>query len=175
MEPSSNLWSRNTKPISTGQWRSFRLRISAYPLLLTYQDVRFLSEVEKGVYITDPLRDVHPDIPARYYGTGGPPLSHIDAEDSDVQTRTMLHEEIIADMQSNLHDQPVHVPNNSNPFASPEAEIKLTISHVQTLTIFPRLMLRFQYQKTNSVWHQAVCHFRIRLGLGLRCCIGRKP
>lgn len=43
------------------QLRNFRLRISAYPLLLTYQDIRFLSEVENGVYITDPLRDVHPD------------------------------------------------------------------------------------------------------------------
>ncbi|KAG1889907.1 hypothetical protein F4604DRAFT_1568299 [Suillus subluteus] len=35
----------------------------------------------------------------------------------------MLHEEIIADMQSNIHDQPVPVPNNSNPFPSPEAEV----------------------------------------------------
>lgn len=86
--------------------------------------MRFLSEVENGVYITDPLHNVHPDILARYYGTGGPPISRIDEdlEDPDVQTRTMLHEELIADLQSNLHDQPVPVPDNSNPFPSPEVE-----------------------------------------------------
>ncbi|KAG1849628.1 hypothetical protein DFJ58DRAFT_662291 [Suillus subalutaceus] len=86
-------------------------------------DMHFLSRVENGVYITDPLHDVHPDILTRYYGTGGPPLSHIDdlGKDTD-NSRTALQEEIAADMQSNLHDQPVPVPDHSNPFPSPEVE-----------------------------------------------------
>ncbi|KAG1856469.1 hypothetical protein F4604DRAFT_1590356 [Suillus subluteus] len=86
-------------------------------------DMRFLSEVENRVYVTDPLHDIHPDILTRYYSTGGPSLSCIDKEDSDdVQTRTTLQEEIVADMQLNLHDQPVPVPDNSNAFPSPKAE-----------------------------------------------------
>ncbi|KAG1883227.1 hypothetical protein F4604DRAFT_1920409 [Suillus subluteus] len=86
-------------------------------------DMRFLSEVENRVYVTDPLHDIHPDILTRYYSTGGPSLSCIDKEDSDdVQTRTTLQEEIVANMQLNLHDQPVPVPDNSNAFPSPKAE-----------------------------------------------------
>ncbi|KAG0707406.1 hypothetical protein DFH29DRAFT_796927, partial [Suillus ampliporus] len=102
-------------------------------------DIRFLSDVENGVYITDPLHDVHPDILNRYYGTGGPPLSRIDEEDSDVQTRTTLREDIAADLQSNLHDQPVPVPDNSNPFPSPEAEdiFRQALTDVQSAGVKP--------------------------------------
>ncbi|KAG1843459.1 hypothetical protein DFJ58DRAFT_665268, partial [Suillus subalutaceus] len=86
-------------------------------------DICLLPDIENRVYITNPLHDVHPDILTRYYGTGGPPLSHIDEEDSNVQTQTTLQDEIASDLQSNLHDQPVPVPDNSNPFPSPEAEV----------------------------------------------------
>jgi hypothetical protein len=70
--------------------------------------MKFLSDIENGVYV-DPLHDIHPDILTRYYGTGGPPLSCIDQEES-----AELREVIAADMQSNLHDQPVPVPDHAN-------------------------------------------------------------
>ncbi|KAG1853410.1 hypothetical protein F4604DRAFT_1591593, partial [Suillus subluteus] len=72
-------------------------------------DIRLLSDIENGVYITDPLHDVHPDILTRYYGTGGPPLSRIDDEDSDVQTQTTSQDEISSELQSNLHDQTTQI------------------------------------------------------------------
>ncbi|KAG1724333.1 uncharacterized protein EDB91DRAFT_1062891 [Suillus paluster] len=61
----------------------FYLFLSINSPSLTSQDMHFLSEVENGVYITDPLHDVHPDILTQYYGTGGPPLSHINDSEED--------------------------------------------------------------------------------------------
>jgi hypothetical protein len=96
--------------------------------------MRFLSEVENGVYIADPLHDVHPDILTRYYGTGGPPLSHIDQEDS-----AELRDVIATDIQSNLHDQPVLVPDHSNPFSSLEGEaiFRQALADVQSAGLKP--------------------------------------
>jgi len=96
--------------------------------------MRFLSEVENGVYVADPLHNIHPDILTRYYGTGGPPLSRIDQEESDE-----LREEIMADVRSNLHDQPVSVPDHSYPFPSPEAEVifRQALAEVQSAGLKP--------------------------------------
>ncbi|KAG1731007.1 hypothetical protein EDB19DRAFT_2010067, partial [Suillus lakei] len=91
-------------------------------------DLRFLSEIENGVYLDDPLEDIHPDLLARYHGTGGPSLSSEDQDDADEMHD--LRDMIVADLEENLNGEPVPVPKHANPFPSFEAE---TIFH-QALT-----------------------------------------
>ncbi|KAH7919171.1 hypothetical protein BV22DRAFT_1023459, partial [Leucogyrophana mollusca] len=84
-------------------------------------DMRFLSEVENGVYTKDPFEDVHPDLIARYYGTEGPPLS-VDEQDDVDEMRQAVEGEIASDMAANIHHEPVAVPEYSNPFPSADIE-----------------------------------------------------
>jgi len=84
-------------------------------------DLRFLSEIENGVYLDDPLENIHPDLLARYHGTGGPRLSSEEQEDADEMHD--LRDMIVADIEGNLNGEPAPVPKHANPFPSLEAEM----------------------------------------------------
>jgi hypothetical protein len=83
--------------------------------------LRFLSEIENGVYLDDPLENIHPDLLAHYHGTGGPHLSSEEQEDADEMHD--LRDMIVADIEGNLNGEPVPVPKHANPFPPLEAEM----------------------------------------------------
>ncbi|KAH7908744.1 hypothetical protein BJ138DRAFT_1012174, partial [Hygrophoropsis aurantiaca] len=83
-------------------------------------DMRFLAQVNEGIYVNDPFKDIHPDILTRYHGTGGPSLSL--EEQEDAEEMQCLEGEIAADLESNLNHEPIAVPEQRNPFPSAEIE-----------------------------------------------------
>ncbi|KAF8836291.1 hypothetical protein BDN67DRAFT_911482, partial [Paxillus ammoniavirescens] len=79
-------------------------------------DLRFLSEVEHGVYMEDPYADAHPDLLLRYYG-----VDSLTAEGSDADEQT-LEGEIAEEMQGNLNHEAIPVAEHHSPFASYRSE-----------------------------------------------------
>jgi hypothetical protein len=83
--------------------------------------LKFLSKIENGVYLDDPLENIHTDLLACYHGTGGPCLLSEEQEDADEMYD--LQDMIMADIESNLNGEPVPVSKNANPFPSFKAEM----------------------------------------------------
>jgi hypothetical protein len=114
------------------------------------QDLRFLGQVEHGIYEEDPMANIHPDTINRYYGVdsieqtrsdGQTGAGHPDDEDIDSETGdtdvedgsegdesdgdhqwTALQCQIASDQAHNIRHKPVKVARHHNPFATPEAE-----------------------------------------------------
>ncbi|KAF8837779.1 hypothetical protein BDN67DRAFT_908618, partial [Paxillus ammoniavirescens] len=95
------------------------------------------SVIENGVYIDDPFQDVDPDLLTHYYGTGGEPLSFTEQAEAE-ELQGDLEAQITADMQQNLHDEPVPMPDHSNPFSSPEIIIfRKAVAEAEMVDLLP--------------------------------------
>ncbi|KAF8837818.1 hypothetical protein BDN67DRAFT_908587, partial [Paxillus ammoniavirescens] len=103
-------------------------------------DLRFLSEVENGIYVEDPYADIHPTLLARYHGVDDPeslPL-HEDADELD-EMRQTLEGEIATDMQANLNHEAITVAEHSSPFMSHDTEtiFRQALADVQATGVIP--------------------------------------
>lgn len=83
--------------------------------------MRFVSEVENGVYTEDPYADVHPELLLRYYGVDSTSISSED-EDEVEEMHQILEGDIAADMEANLTHDAVAVAEHNSPFTTLEAE-----------------------------------------------------
>lgn len=109
--------------------------------------MRFLGQSSKGIYVEDPLHDVHPELLEQYYGVDGhwrraphqTGAGHPEDEDghevdADVDPAELLNdqnatiedlENRIADAQStNIRHEPIKVARHASPFTTEEAEIE---------------------------------------------------
>jgi hypothetical protein len=130
----------NAHPISGPQTkdRSPAVRVALnFISVITFkflQDLRFLGQMDNGVYTHDPTMGIHPEILNRYYGVDGHVRARSDArtgaghpedegdwanEDSDDNENSVegyVQNCIAEDQAANIRHAPVKVARHANPF-----------------------------------------------------------
>ncbi|KAJ7936942.1 hypothetical protein B0H13DRAFT_1589341, partial [Mycena leptocephala] len=119
--------------------REFQTQWNAHPISgrgtndQSPADLRFIGQLNDGVYPTDPMDDVHPDTINRYYGVDGTEQARRpgqtgaghpdDEEDGWVdEPNEYLTNAITADLANNIRHPAVKVARHSNSFRSAEGE-----------------------------------------------------
>ncbi|KAJ7096209.1 hypothetical protein C8R44DRAFT_835293 [Mycena epipterygia] len=95
-------------------------------------DLRFMGQLNDGMYASDPMDSVHPDTIERYYGVEGDQrfrrpgqtgAGHPDGEDQDepdawVDETEQLTNAVTEDLAHNIRHPPIKVARHRNPFQS---------------------------------------------------------
>ncbi|KAJ7189050.1 hypothetical protein C8R46DRAFT_877303, partial [Mycena filopes] len=120
--------------------RAFQSQWNAHPISgrgaqdQSPADLRFLGQLNDGVYAVDPFKDLHPDTIERYYGVEGPEqvrrpgqtgAGHPDDEDQwvDEEAEAYLHHAVEEDLAHNIRHPAVKVARHCNPFHSATTEV----------------------------------------------------
>ncbi|KAJ7486550.1 hypothetical protein FB451DRAFT_1391460 [Mycena latifolia] len=125
-----------------GDCREFQVQWNAHPVSgrgandQSPADMRFLGQLNDGVYASDPMENVHPDIIDRYYGVEGDErvprpgqtgAGHPDDEEDldaweDEHDEDFLTHAVAEDLAHNIRHPAIKVARHKNPFRSAEME-----------------------------------------------------
>ncbi|KAJ7159718.1 hypothetical protein C8R46DRAFT_880844 [Mycena filopes] len=114
--------------------REFQAQWNAHPISgrgandQSPADLRFMGQLNDGVYAVDPMDELHPDTIEQYYGVEGAEqvrrpgqtgAGHPEDEDADAAYITSA---VTEDLAHNIRHPAIKVARHSNPFRSPQVE-----------------------------------------------------